>query len=166
MNGTYHYGRLTITLINVNEITFNYNVSLLFTEPFDSCITLYTTTLLLLPGQSAAFKQKRANELNEPWITDEIIKRIQHGQDLFEKWLKVREGTCNFGVNNFKGGTCPCPICLEKRSHHNAFKKHEKFTKKLKYRAKLEYFAGELVIYNYNDLCMYYGVFDVGMVLL
>ena len=92
---------------------------------------------------NTASRRKRAEK---PWVTDELLEKITHNRDLYDKWFKVRKKKCSYDETDPKGGKCPCMTCNEKRTYYTTYNQHKLKLTKAKYHAKLEYYGGECIL--------------------
>lgn len=102
------------------------------------------TKISSVPGSS------KRTRFHNPWITDKLLEQIQHQQELYKKWVKVRKVICTEGGRYIKGdvlkgelrkGACSCSLCMEKQNRYNAYHKYRLFLKKVKREAQLSYYG-------------------------
>ena len=121
-------------------IIINYLFIYLFTEFHDiykECID--RTCKLEVPKCSKRTVQ------NNPWITPGLIVSINHQHELYNDWVKARKVKCKLGEVCQKGGSCPCPICYEKRSKYIKYTDYRRILKRTRKNVKTKYYSGKFL---------------------
>ena len=82
---------------------------------------------------------------NNPWITPGLIVSINHQHELYNDWVKARKVKCKLGEVCQKGGSCPCPICYEKRSKYIKYTDYRRILKRTRKNVKTKYYSGKFL---------------------